>query len=168
VVIKIKTKILRENPFMTGLAACAAISFCVFLWTWVQTASLKTDAFRLSQEIMMAGAETKKAGMLFARNSESSRTLKVTATAYSPGQAQTDASPWRGALGIRIKPGRTLAVSQDLRRLLGRRIYIPGLGFRVVEDLMHPRWSNRVDFCVRDRNQAASFGIRDIEIVVLD
>lgn len=148
--------------------ACAMATLCAFAWIWLQTASLETDAARLSQEIIMVGAETKKAGMLFARNAESSRALKVTATAYSPGQAQTDASPWRGALGLRIKPGRTLAVSQDLRRLLGRRIYVPGLGFRVVEDLMHPRWSNRVDFCVRDREQAASFGIRDIEIVIID
>ena len=67
-----------------------------------------------------------------------------------------------------MRPGRTVAVSQDLKRLLGRKVYIEGFGVRVVEDLMHPRFENRLDLCLPDRRQALAFGVKRLDVVILD
>ena len=69
-------------------------------------------------------------------------TLHVTATAYSseePGIGEI------GALGHPIRAHKTIAVSRDLRHLLGQEVYIHGLGYRFVNDLMAARWTNRID-----------------------
>ncbi len=166
--IKERFQLVSRRPATTALLCVPLVLAGIFLWIARDAAHLKTDTLRLAQEIMMTGLEAKRAGALFSQPPRDARIVKVTATAYSPGEEQTDASPWRGALGLRIRPGRTLAVSQDLRDLLGRRVFIKGFGFRVVEDLMHERWSKRADFCVSDRDKAASFGVQDIELVIVD
>ena len=59
------------------------------------------------------------------------------------------------ALGTRATPGRTVAVSRDLAKQgwLGRTVYIPGYGVRLVEDLMDKSIKgNRVDICMASRN----------------
>ncbi len=163
--------VLGRLPRRKTDAVLAASSFAmaaVFLVLIVLETRLQRDTARLSQEIAMLVSDSKNAGALFASRPDTPRVLTVTATAYSPGAAQTDDTPWRGALGIRVKPGRTLAVSRDLSRLLGSRVFIPGHGFRVVEDLMHPRWKNRVDLCAPSREQAERFGVQQLEVVVLD
>jgi 3D (Asp-Asp-Asp) domain-containing protein len=45
---------------------------------------------------------------------------------------------------------------------------VEGLGVRVVEDLMHPRYSDRLDLCLPDREQALAFGVKRLDMVVLD
>ncbi len=51
----------------------------------------------------------------------------------------------------RANPGKTVAVSRSLaaKGWLGRKVYIPGIGVRIVEDLMHPRIKgDALDVCV--------------------
>ena len=60
------------------------------------------------------------------------------------------------ALGTRATPGRTVAVSRDLAQQgwLGRTVYIPGYGVRLVEDLMDKSIKgNRVDICMASRSE---------------
>lgn len=68
---------------------------------------------------------------------------EVTLTAYHPVRAQTDSTPGITASNRPSRPGRTCAVSRELRARLGLRwgdfLVVPGRGLWVIEDLMGPR-----------------------------
>ncbi len=96
------------------------------------------------------------------------RAYDVTATAYSPRAQETDDTPWETATLTRCVEGRTIAVSQDHVDWLGRRVYIPGYGVRVVEDLMNKRFTDRIDFFIEDTAQAERFGVKQLKIILLD
>ena len=88
-------------------------------------------------------------------------TLHVTATAYSseePGIGEI------GALGHPIRAHKTIAVSRDLRHLLGQEVYISGLGYRFVNDLMAARWTKRIDLVREDREACEAWGVRKVTI----
>ncbi len=127
------------------------------------------DKARLALEKAMLAEETRLVRELFSLSPKRQRSFQVTATAYCPlCGLDDDDEPQDKALGGPVRPGRTVAVSRDLKHLLGRRVYIKGLGVRVVEDLMHPRFSKRLDLCLSNRNQAVAFGVKRLEMVVLD
>lgn len=131
-------------------------------------ADLRHETVRLAQETVMRDDEAGRVADLFTLAQEDRRRFRLTATAYCP-LCGTDAdTPQPAALGGPVRPGRTVAVSRDLKRLLGRKVYLQGLGVRVVEDLMHPRYTGRVDLCLPDREQAIAFGVQRLEMVVVD
>jgi len=136
----------------------------------VQAASTRDAhdmAARAAMVLTMRESDARRAEALFAPSAEP-RLFTVTVTAYSPTPDQTWGDPWIGAMGRRVRPGKTLAVSHDLKHLLGSRVYVQGVGYLVAEDLMHPRWENRVDLCLRSRNRAEAFGVKQLDMVVLD
>uniref|UniRef100_I2Q246 3D domain-containing protein n=1 Tax=Desulfovibrio sp. U5L TaxID=596152 RepID=I2Q246_9BACT len=133
-----------------------------------QLSDLRHDNGTLAQETVMRGDEAERVADLFTLATEDRRRFRLTATAYCPFCGTDDDTPQPAALGGRVRPGRTVAVSRDLKRLLGRKVYIEGLGVRVVEDLMHPRYTGRVDLCLPDREQALAFGVQRLEMVVVD
>ena len=132
-----------------------------------RTADLGDVTARAALDVAMRTFETRRAGELFAPYPEP-RLFTVTVTAYSPTPDQTWGDPFIGAMGRRVRPGKTLAVSHDLKHLLGSRVYVEGIGYLVAEDLMHPRWENRVDLCLRTRGRAEAFGVKTLDMVVLD
>lgn len=76
---------------------------------------------------------------------------KVKYTYYLPTQGSKEG---KNALGKPAKPGRTVAVSRDLAKKgwLGRRVYIPGVGVRIVEDVMHKDIKGpAVDICMPNK-----------------
>jgi len=152
--------------------ACLALTALGLAWSAGllarRSADLRHDTARLAQEAAMRQDEAARLMDLFALAPEGRRRFQLTATAYCPLCGTDDDTPQLAALGGLVKPGRTVAVSQDLRRLLGRKVYIEGLGVRVVEDLMHPRFTGRVDLCLPDRDQALAFGVKRLELVVVD
>lgn len=87
------------------------------------------------------------------------RELRMTVTAY------TD----KGYTATCEKPvsGLTCAVSPDMKRLLGRKIYVQGIGVRVVNDLTSARFTNRIDLHVSKDVDAIEWGKKELEIVVL-
>jgi 3D (Asp-Asp-Asp) domain-containing protein len=87
--------------------------------------------------------------------------LLVTASAYTP--CPTEGGPM-AADGCRVVPGRSLAVSRDLRHLLGRWLHIEGVGWRLAHDLMGARARMAVDVAVRDRNSAREFGRQRVTV----
>lgn len=91
------------------------------------------------------------------------RTLSVTATAYAVG----DGSGWTTYTGTKVRQG-VLAVSHDLRHLMGQRVRIGGLGEFRVEDLMHRRWTMRVDIWHESLSVARRFGVRTMKMEVID
>lgn len=87
--------------------------------------------------------------------------LDVQATAYtrddgSTGGAYLDGrAPWVG----------TIAVSHDLRWLLGREVRVNGYTY-VARDLMGPEWTGRIDFWMSTLPEAKRWGIRRVLVVV--
>jgi len=90
----------------------------------------------------------------------SSLPLKVDVSAYWPSPECGEGDWTVGAMGTEIRPGKTCAVSRDLRHLLGTEIYIEGVGWRFVNDLMHKRWTKKIDLCVKSKKRAYEWGVR--------
>lgn len=87
--------------------------------------------------------------------------LVVSASAYTPYEKGQNGV---GALDEKVVPNKTVAVSRDLKYLLGKVIYIQGIGERKVNDLMAKRWKHKIDLCVPSINQAKEFGVKKLII----
>lgn len=159
---------------LAGPAATASLAVCALCLGQAtdrlrtRTAEMRHETIRLAQDAVMRASEERLAGSLFIIDPDERRRLSLTATAYCPECLADEDGPQPSALGAPVRAGRTVAVSRDLRRLLGRKIYIEGVGVRVVEDLMHPRFAKRMDLCLPDKRQALAFGVQNLDVVVLD
>ncbi len=108
--------------------------------------------------------------LLLAGCGAETRSLRVTATAYTSSPGETDAHPNLAAWGDRLAPGmKVVAVSRDLIREgldRGTEIEIEGLeGSYVVLDKMHRRWTRKIDIYMGDDRRAArAWGVRKVEI----
>lgn len=98
--------------------------------------------------------------MLSACGTENKNELKVTATAYTSTQSQTDKTPFLAAWNNELKPGmKAIAVSRDLLQqglTNGSKVTISGLpGEYIVLDKMHKRWEKKIDIYMGLDHQAA-------------
>lgn len=97
--------------------------------------------------------------------------MAVAVTAYTNHQCETDSTPHHTATMTGPIPGWTCAVSRDLIHWLGGRVYIPGIGVRRVNDLMHARYTRALDLYVGDgrraRRHAKQFGRQEHQVVFL-
>ena len=94
-------------------------------------------------------------------------TYDVIATAYTASIDECNSDITNTAIMIKPKVGSTIAVSQDLVHLLGKKVYIKGLGIRKVEDLMNKRYENCVDILVDTKKTANIFGKKSLTMVIL-
>lgn len=93
----------------------------------------------------------------------------VEMTAYTARPEETNSDPGNTAIMEKPKPGWSIAVSQDLHFLLGKRVYIKGLGVRYVNDLMNKRYSKRVDVLVDTVDKAKEIGLKDnVKLVLIE
>ncbi|HEY9190752.1 MAG TPA: LysM peptidoglycan-binding domain-containing protein [Sulfurovum sp.] len=102
---------------------------------------------------------------------ETTKKLRVTATAYTSHVRQTDSSPFMAAWSNRIRPGmKIIAVSRDMLTRYGMRngtkVRIGGLpGYYTVRDKMNKRYSKRIDIYMGlDRRRALRWGRRSVVI----
>jgi 3D (Asp-Asp-Asp) domain-containing protein len=159
---------------LAGPAARALLAVCALGlgstadWLAQRTAALRHETLELAQDAALRRSEASLAVSLFSIDPQERRRLRLTATAYCPDCLAGEDSPQASALGTVVRAGRTVAVSRDLRRLLGRTVAIEGFGVRVVEDLMHPRFAGRMDLCLPDKRQALDFGVQNLDVLVLD
>lgn len=93
--------------------------------------------------------------------------LKVTLTAYTNSVNETNKDNKNTALMEIPKPGWSIAVSQDLSYLLGRKVYIEGIGVRYVNDLMNKRYIKRADILVPTKKMARNFGVKKNRKLIL-
>lgn len=99
---------------------------------------------------------------------ENKKVVEVTLTAYNAVRTQTDSDPTKTALMRKPIPGKSVAVSRDLQHLLGSEIYIPQLGVRIVNDLMAPSHSKKMDILVPTEQMAKNFGKQEnVRVVIL-
>lgn len=89
--------------------------------------------------------------------------LKVTVTSYNPTRQQGWGDGMTTADGNAVKPG-VLAVSHDLRKKyglkFGMKVVLKGYGTFVVGDLMHKRFTRRVDIISFIPNFSRQFGVK--------
>lgn len=96
----------------------------------------------------------------------------LTVTSYRPTPAQTKPSCIdRYHCTTSIDDGVTkfgVAVSQDLLATgevhYGDVLYIPGFGYRIVNDTMNPRHTKAIDLMVLTRAEEKMIGVRRIKI----
>ena len=105
---------------------------------------------------------------LLIENYKTNNEFKVTITAYTARRQETNNDPNNTAIMERPKPGWTIAVSHDLKFMLGKRVYIPGYGVRYVNDLMNSRYTKRIDILVSSVEEARRIGVRKGSIVLIE
>lgn len=94
--------------------------------------------------------------------------IEATLTAYTARREETNNDPENTALMQEPVSGWTVAVSRDLIHLLGKRIYIEGIGVRYVNDLMNPRFKNTIDILMPNVRTAREFGVkRGVRVVLI-
>lgn len=96
------------------------------------------------------------------------REYELTVTSYTASEDETDSTPNQTSLMVEPVVGRTVAVSRDLRKFYGAKVWIEGVGIRVVEDCMNKRYSKRIDVLVATKKQARKIGISKRKVVFYD
>ncbi len=97
------------------------------------------------------------------------RIKEVTLTAYSPTHGECDPDPTTTASMTKVRSG-IVAVSRDLFDqgwVFGKKVYVKGHGIYEIADLMHKRYSSRVDIFVPDTNEAKRFGVKQVKVALL-
>lgn len=95
--------------------------------------------------------------------------MLVTLTSYRSVPEQTDSTPYITSRGTRVN-SHTLAVSQDLlegEACYGDAVYIPGFGFKIVEDVMNARHNKSMDMWVASHDQEKGVGVRRLHVYVV-
>lgn len=91
----------------------------------------------------------------------------MTLTSYRPVPEQTDSTPTYTSIGDRTTRFGC-AVSQDLLKnglvAYGDILYIPGYGYRVVNDTMNARHKNHVDLLVNTHEEEKAVGMRHLQV----
>lgn len=91
----------------------------------------------------------------------------LTVTAYTVNENKCDSTPDKTAINTKPIPGYTVAVSRDLSYMLGKEIWIEGLGVWHVNDVMNKRYDSRIDIVVKDKEVAKSWGKQERRVVLL-
>lgn len=95
------------------------------------------------------------------------KALHVTVTSYNPTRKQGWGDGSKTADGNLAKPG-VLAVSHDLQQKyglkMGKKVVLKGYGTFVVGDLMHKRFTKRVDIISFIPNWSQKFGVQQTVI----
>lgn len=93
----------------------------------------------------------------------SGRVLRVSATAYS---SQDPGNTPHTAMGTLVRHG-VIAVDPDVIPM-GSRVFIPGYGEAVAEDIGGAIKGNRIDVAFDTRKEALSFGRRNLEVYIME
>ena len=126
----------------------------------IQIQNLKKEVYHLREE--------NKAITEYAENLQKRFSFKVEASAYTPRKEECNDDIENTAIMVKPKPGYHIAVSPDLLWMLGKKVYIKGYGVRMVSDLMNERFTNKIDIMFGKVSEAREFGVKEVEIVVLN
>ena len=88
-------------------------------------------------------------------------------SAYTATKGECNDDPENTAIMEIPRPGGTVAVSRDLKYMLGKDVYIAGLGVRRVNDLMGSGYKGRMDIVMGSKEEARVWGVKELMVVVL-
>jgi len=100
-----------------------------------------------------------------------SKVYKVKITYYVPELKgiNSDSDHKNTAIMRKPKAGRTVAVSSSLLHLLGKKIYIEGVGVRYVEDRMHYSITGQhIDICVSKKDLKVLENRTNVKVVIIN
>lgn len=89
-------------------------------------------------------------------------------TKYTASKAECDSTPNKTALMKKPIVGRTVAVSHDYAHMLGKSVWVEGIGVFVVEDLMSKRHKKTIDILSSSKTDAKKFGRKDLKVVFFE
>ena len=96
----------------------------------------------------------------------SSHSTKMTLSAYTPHRRKHKKVHLTATMKDPIV-GWTVAVSRDKKHLLGRTVWVDGIGTRKVTDLMGRQWRNKMDILVASKKEAKEFGLKKKVMVIV-
>lgn len=91
--------------------------------------------------------------------------VAVVVSAYTACVEECDSDPEHAVIGRPIA-GWTCAVSRDRRYMLGKIVYVPDAGRRLVNDLLPEGRTNSLDLCVGTKSEAFTWGRRKKRITI--
>jgi 3D (Asp-Asp-Asp) domain-containing protein len=133
----------------------------------VENETLREEKLELELELIRLQGENNFL-TLENQNLKAKFSFKVKASAYTPSIDECNDDIENTAIMVKPKPGYHIAVSPDLKWLLGKKVYIPGYGVRKVADLMNKRFEKKIDLMVASKEAAYKFGVKEVELVVLN
>ena len=95
------------------------------------------------------------------------KSITVKATAYCPCEkccGKTDGVTYSGK---KAQENHTIAVDPDLIPI-GSKVLVEGLGVRYAEDIGGAIQENRIDIYMEDHVTALSFGVKELEVQLLE
>lgn len=120
-----------------------------------------------SRESMRKYKEMERKVSEYEKISKYYKRIDVRVSFYTLSRDECDSDYKIGALGRKMVVGRDVAVSRDLSWLLGKWVYIKGIGRRYVNDLMNKRYKMSVDVLVGSKKEARKGGVFKSYLVVL-
>lgn len=97
---------------------------------------------------------------------------QLTITSYRSVPNQTDDTPFYTSIGEHVHP-HGVAVSQDLLKKnggpldYGDTLYIEGFGFKVINDCMNKRYTNRIDIWVKTYDEEKKINIKSKKVWIV-
>lgn len=91
--------------------------------------------------------------------------ILVTAYAYNATPRQCGNGNGITYSGTHVRPG-IIAVSHDLKHLMGKTVVLKGIGIFKVKDLMHRKHRRAVDIYMESSSAARRFGKKKVEVMV--
>lgn len=92
----------------------------------------------------------------------------VQISAYTTRKQETNNDNNNTAIMEKPVPGWSIAVSQDLNFLLGKKVYIPDYGVRYVNDLMNQRYTKSIDLLVKNVKTAKKIGRKHGQLILIE
>lgn len=118
----------------------------------VSPPSAQADSRHVAQEVMIEHLKNQLQELT---------TVKMKVTAYAPKH------PEKGKMG-KVIPGLTCAVSRDRAYMLGRKVNVPGVGLRRVNDLLAKGATNSLDLAVGSKRAARKWGVQRREVTLIN
>ena len=131
---------------------------------------LECEKLTIMQELQQKDTEIASLQrMLMDKFKMNTHSLDLFITAYTPSPDETDNDPMVTSNGETPISGKTCAVSRDLYpTVVGKHIWIEGIGIRKVNDMMNARFTGHVDIVAFSKSRALAFGKQKRRVIILD
>jgi 3D (Asp-Asp-Asp) domain-containing protein len=156
-----------------ALVFLIAISYMIgnSSYTYAQESEPKVSISDLQRELdkLMKQNINKPTLGFHQRNKPEGKTHKVNVSAYTGAADECGPGPLITSSGTVPTVGKTVAVSRDLSYLIGKEVWIEGIGKRTVEDSMSERYKNTLDVFMTSKKEAFQWGRKkNIEMVIIE
>lgn len=149
------------------ITVSAAVSLATFLTVVPVMERQAKEVSQHNREITEKALELRELRKELALEKERHRqmvSLKLRVTAYTPTKEECDSTPKVTALNRKSRPGYSAAAGTDCRHLLGKKVYVSGLGVYHVTDV---KPGKGLDLMVGTKKEAKKIGasIKQVNVI---